>query len=51
MTVAELRNILERLPGDMPVVIWDDNSGRHGDAAYTTSTDGELTICGRLEER
>ena len=50
MTINDLRDLLEGLAGDMPVVIWDDSTGRHGDAAYTTSTDGELTICGPLRD-
>lgn len=49
MTVSELWDLLERLPGDMPVTIWDDNSGRSGPASYTTTTDGELTIAGPME--
>ena len=48
MTVAELLEVLESQPGDWPVIIWDDDSGRTADADYTTSTDGQLTICGRL---
>jgi hypothetical protein len=48
MTAAELRNLLAAVDADTPVILWDDVTGRSGDASYTTSTDGQLTICGRL---
>lgn len=48
MTVGELRDLLAAVDDEMPVVLWNDQNGQHGDAAYTTTTDGELTICGNL---
>jgi hypothetical protein len=48
MTVGELRDLLAGKDPSMPVVIWNDNDGSRGEVEYTTDTDGEVTICGRM---
>lgn len=50
MRVQELRELLEAIPDGWPVILWDDYTGRRGDALYATATDGELTISARLTD-
>lgn len=51
MTVGELREALAGKDDSMPVILWNDGDGSHGDAWYVTDTDGELTICGPLDKQ
>lgn len=48
MTVGELRDLLAAKDPSMPVILWNDDNGTHGEVMYTTDTDSELTICGVL---
>ena len=48
MTVGELCDLLSGKDSDMPVTMWNDDNGQHGDVDYLTFTDGQVTICGVL---
>ena len=48
MTIGELRDLIANQDDDMPVILWNENNGNHGEAEYLTFTDGQATICGHM---
>ena len=51
MDVGELRRLIANADDSVPVILWNDLDGHHGEADYSTTVDGEFTLCAKLTRK